>query len=242
MKEVSSIKRVHKDYHSIALLLPGFLDSNRYLKMEVFAKELNKIGYATLQLDPCGLWYGEGTDETYTVSGYLADVGYALQEMLTEIPKPREVLLLGHSMGAFLGIVAADKLNEVTEVCSLCPPDSLKRLAEKGDWKGTGFKTSTRLVSEDLPETRTFVLPYSFAEDMLQYEALDVIGNLKARLMIGISMDDEAVRVEATERLISAANNPHVVRFEGMDHHFNRNPKDTKNVWSHIKEFLQGRV
>lgn len=240
--KLSSITRVGTDCHSIAILLPGFLDSNRYLKMKVFAKGLNKLGYATLQLDPCGLWYGEGTDKTYTVTGYLADIERALEAMLTEVSSPKDVLLLGHSMGAFLAIIAASKLNEVTSVCSLCPPDSLKRLSEKGDWKKTGLKTSTRQLPEDSTQIRTFILPYSFAEDMLQYEALDVIGSLKARLMIGISMKDEAVRVEATERLVSAAKNSHVVRFERMDHHFNNNLKDTEIVWRHIAGFLQQQV
>lgn len=234
----SSVKQVTSGNHSIAILLPGFLDSNQYLKFTVFAKGLSALDYATLQLDPCGLWYGDGSEATYTVTGYLADIAQAVILMLSEVPTPKDVLLLGHSMGAFLAMIAASNIGEVTSVCSLCPPASLQSLSERPGWKENGFKTSTRKLPNS-GEMRSFVLPYSAALDMQQHKVLSIVGALSVRLMLGISLDDEAVRVDETEKLVSAANAPHVVRFEGMDHHFNHTLENTRAVWGHIAEFLR---
>ena len=216
-RQLSAIIDVKPNHHSIAILLPGFLDSNQSMKMRIFKHGLHGLGYSTLRLDPCGLWYGNGSEKEYTVTRYLKDIEIALDLMHSEIDNPQVVLLLGHSLGAFL---------------------ALEGLAHKEGWKEQGFKVSTRSIPTNTRRVRTFRVPYSTAKDMLKYSALNVIGELTTKLMIYISLDDESLPPSETEKLVSKAKDPFVIRLNNMGHHFNDSRKDTLRIWHYIKSFL----
>ncbi len=235
-----NIRQVHD---KIAILSPGFLDCPKSLKMHIFAETLSTLGYATCIVDPCGLWYGK-QHELYTLKGYLRDIRRALGIMKNRVLKPKNILLLGHSIGGYLSVIAAHQNPEVSQLAIFCAPSDLSFIAKDENWKNTGIKISKRTnINHFQPkENRTFELPYSLAEEMLQSNALDLIGKISANTMFFTALDDEVVPQENSSRLIKAAcqeNVAYQAEIGCVGHHFNYDIATTKRVAMHIKKYYE---
>lgn len=151
----------------VALLLPGYLDSPDYLHMKTFEKRLINLGYTVERLDPCHLWV-TGNVRNYTITNIIQQI----RESVASYKKhdPEEILLLGHSNGAFTAILAGSRILEVTKIIALCPPPDKKESAHK--WGGKGDRTSKRDLPDNPTEFREFAIPFSHIEDALQYSAI----------------------------------------------------------------------
>lgn len=220
----------------VALLLPGYLDSPDYLHMKTFEKGLRALGYTTERLDPCHLWE-TGKIEDYSLTNYLKQIKdrvafYSAQH-------PGEIVLIGHSVGGFMSILAGRRLKEVTKIVSLCsPPDRIK---SAGKWKGGKFLHTERDLPDNPQKFRSFYIPYSFAEDGLHYSAVEEVKHIHKPLMIFIAMEDTVVAPEETERIVVNANNPYVVRQKNMGHDFRHSQKECDVVMKEIEKFLLER-
>jgi esterase/lipase len=217
----------------VALLLPGYLDSPDYLHMMTFERRLNKLGYTTKRLDPCGLWK-TGDIGNYTITNYLKQIEETVDSYKSQ--NPEDILLVGHSMGGFMAIIAGNRIKEVTKIVSLCaPPDRIKQAK---DWKGQHFRRSERDLPNDPHIYRSFDVPYSFAEDGLIYSAVEDVRKIHKPLMIFIALDDTVCLPASTEELVVHANNPYVIRQEHMGHDFRHSQKECDIVMGHIENFL----
>lgn len=215
-----------------AILLPGFLDSKDYTHMVRIVEMLEGGGYSTIRLDPCDLWE-TGNVARYNVTNYLNDI----KKTVEGVPRG-EIVLIGHSLGGYLAILAGSAFERVTTVISLCSPDNLETLvAEK--WEKTGVRISTRDLPNDKSKSRKFSLPYSFVSDAAKYSALEAIRNLNKPLMLFIALEDTSVLPETTEKLVEAAKTPYVVRQEGIGHNFRHSEEETAVVVDRIKKFLE---
>lgn len=217
----------------LALLLPGFLDSPDYLHMRTFEKRLRELGYTTERLDPCSLWK-TGNIKNYSITNYLEQIKNRV--LFYKNSNPEEIVLIGHSMGGFTSIIAGGRITEVTKIVSLCaPPDRIKS-AE--DWSGKQFRHSERDLPDNPKQFRGFDVPYSFAEDGLQYSAVEEVKQIDKPLMIFIALDDTVVPPELTEEIVTNANKPFVVRQENMGHDFRHSQKECEIVMDKIEKFL----
>ena len=221
----------------LALLLPGYLDSADYLHMKTFEKGLRKLGYTTERLDPCDLWK-TGNIKNYTITSYLNQIKERVDSYINQNPK--EVLLIGHSMGAFTAIVAGNRFKDITKIISLCPPPERKGSA--GEWSGKEYRHSKRDLPDNPKKFRSFAVPYSFAEDGLQYSAVEEVKKIYKPLMIFIALDDVVVPPELTEEIVANANNPYVVRQENMGHDFRFSQKKCNIVMKQIEKFLLATI
>jgi len=217
----------------LALLLPGYLDSPDYLHMKTFEKGLKKLGYTTERLDPCDLWK-TGDVKNYTITNYLKQIQERVDAYKNQ--NPTEVVLVGHSMGGFVSIVAGSTIGGVIKIVSLCsPPD---RIGSVEDWGGKEFRHSKRDLPNEPKKFRTFDIPYSFAKDGLQYSAVEEVKKMHRPLMIFIALEDTVCPPELTEEIVVSANNPYVIRQENMGHDFSHSQKECNIVMKHIKKFL----
>lgn len=217
----------------LALLLPGFLDSPDYLHMKTFEKGLNKLGYIIERLDACGLWK-TGDMENYTITNYIEQIRQIVESYKNK--NPEEIILVGHSIGAFTSIIAGNRIKEVTKIVSLCPPADRKY--SESHWKNGEFGISKRDLPDDPKKFRTFKVPYLFAEDGLQYSAVEEVKKIHKPLMILIALDDIVVSPKETERIVASANNPHVVRQKDMGHDFRHSQKECDIVMKDIEKFI----
>lgn len=217
----------------VALLLPGYLDSPDYLHMKTFEKGLNELGFTVERLDPCHLWE-TGDINNYSITNFIQQIRERVEFYSDQ--KPEEVVLIGHSMGGFTSIIAGSRIEEVTKIISLCPPPD--RYGSEIEWKSTGFRHSERDLPEESTRFRSFDVPYSYAQDGLQYSAKNEVKKIKKPLMIFVALDDEVVPPELTEQIITNANNPHVVRQPNMGHDFRQSQEECNIVMAAIDKFL----
>lgn len=218
----------------LAILLPGYLDSPDYLHFRIFEKRLNVLGYRVIRLDPCGLWR-TGDINNYTITNYLKDISEVINSHKNR--NPEEIILIGHSLGGFVSIIAGSKFPEVTKIVALCPPASYEKYLSK--WKGQEYRYSKRDLPENPQEFKKFQVPSTFVLDAQKYSAIDEISRINKPLMIFIGQEDTVVRPEVTEQLVTIANNPYVVREQGMGHSFRQSEDESNKVMDRIEKFLE---
>lgn len=218
----------------LALLLPGFLDSPNYLHLRLFEKRLNELGYITERIDFCDLWKG-GDIRDYTITNCLKQIRERVEFYKEQ--NFEEVVLIGHSMGAFMSIIAGSRIEGVTKIVSLCSPPDRKGSEKK--WVNKGPRISKRDLPDNPSEFREFAVPYSYVEDALQYSAEEEVKIIYKPLMIFIALEDTVVLPELTERIVNNANNPYVVRQEKIGHDFRHSEDECEIVMKHIEKFLR---
>lgn len=218
----------------LALLLPGYLGSPEYFHMKFFDKRLSELGYTVERLDLCNLWETGNVDD-YSVTNSLKHVEDRVA--FYKEKNPEEIVLIGHSMGAFTAIIAGNRMSAVDKIVALSSPADRKSSAKK--WVNGGPRVSVRELPEDPKSQRTFAIPYSYVQDASQYSAAEEVKKMNKPLMIFIGLDDTEVPPELTEKIVANANNPHVVRQPGIGHSFRRSPADCHTVMEKIEEFLK---
>jgi len=217
----------------LALLLPGYLDSPDYFHLVTFEKRLKKLGYTVERLDACNLWQ-TGDINNYSITNFLQQIKNRIDFYKNQ--NPDEILLLGHSNGGFAAIIAGNKFSEVTQIIALCPPPD--KTGSEVKWKD-GLRVSKRDLPNNPNEFRDFAIPISYLKDAIRYSAVDEVKNINKPLMIFIGLDDQVVPPSETEEIVDAANNPYVVRLEGVGHDFRKSEEQINRVADEIVKFLK---
>lgn len=217
----------------LALLLPGYVDSPDYLDMLIFEKRLKSIGYTVKRVDLCGLWK-TGNSNNYNLTNCLKSVKDIIDFYNSQ--NPEEVVVIGHSFGGAVAVMAGYKYPQVTKVIGLCPALSFDNSNLK--WDESSIRHSKRDLPNNPSEFREFDIPISFVEDRNNYSMSDALKNLQKPLMVLIGMKDEKVLPIDTENALKDANNPYVVRMENMGHDFRRSESDSNQVADQIEKFL----
>lgn len=217
----------------LALLLPGFLDSPDYLHLKTFEKRLIELGYTVERLDACNLWT-TGNTSNYSITNYLKQIEERI--LFYKNKSPEEIILIGHSLGGLVSIIAGNKFNSVTKIVSLCAPADISNLSKK--WHGNNPKHSERDMPDNIQSTKSFEIPHTFVEDGLQYSAIKEVKKLHKPIMIFIALGDTSVLPQETEKIIANANNPYTVRKNNMEHNFRFSQNDCEIVMKEIENFL----
>jgi len=217
----------------LALLLPGYLDSPDYLHMRVIENRLNKIGYTTKRIDPCDLWKTGEVDE-YNLTNYLKNI----QDIIDfyKHQNLEEVVLVGHSFGGAVAIIAGSRYQEVLKVIALCPAVSFNKSDNK--WNENGKRFSKRDLPNDPSKFREFNIPMSFVKDRNKYSISDSLKKLNKPLMVLIAMKDDKVLPEEIEIALKNIHNPCVIKMENMGHNFRGSIKEVDIVADKIEKFL----
>jgi len=217
----------------LALLLPGYLDSPDYQHFMLFDKRLVELGYTVQRVDLGNLWE-TGDASNYKISYFIDQIRQII--ISNQDQKPEEVVLIGHSMGAFTAIIAGSRLNEVTKIISLCPPPDFSR--SKTKWQDR-VRISERELPSDPSKSRIFTIPDAFIEDALSYSAVEEVKGITKPVMIFIALADTVVPPEDTERIVTSSLNPlHVVRQPNMGHDFRNSQQQCSVVMNEIEKFL----
>lgn len=217
----------------VALLLPGYLDSPDYLHLITFEKGLKELGYTVERLDACNLWK-TGDVANYTISNFIKQIKKRVNFYKGQ--NLEEIVLIGHSNGAFTSIVAGARIPEVTKIVALCPPPDKEGSEHK--WVN-GVRVSKRDLPNDSTKFREFAIPDTHIKDAIQYSAVEDVKKIHKPIMIFIALDDTVVKPEWTEEIVSNANNPYVVRQPNMGHDFRFSQKECDIVMGEIKKFLE---
>lgn len=216
----------------LALLLPGYLDSPDYLHLVTFEKRLKELGYVVERLDACNLWK-TGDVENYTITYFIKQIKDRVDFYKGQ--NPDEIVLIGHSNGAFISIVAGVRIPEVTRIVALCPPPDKEGSEHK--WVN-GVRVSKRDLPNDPTKFREFAIPETHIKDAIQYSAVEDVKKIHKPIMIFIALDDTVVKPEWTEEVVKNANDPYVVRQPNMGHDFRNSQEECNIVMKEIEKFL----
>jgi len=218
----------------LAILFPGYVDSPDYLHLKIFEKRLIDLDYKVERLDPCNLWK-TGEVENYNATNYLKDIKNCLDSY--KEMKPEEIVLIGHSFGGAIAMIAGEKFDEVSKVIALCPMTTFE------GWGAKRWEADYRISERDLPDDPTkfryFEMPKSIADDASQYSVEEAVKNLKKPLMVFIALNDDVIKSEDLERLVENANDPYVVRQKNMGHNFRFSETESSLVMDEIEKFLK---
>ena len=217
----------------LAILLPGYLDSPDYLHFTIFTRRLNDLGYSVVRLDPCRVWQTGDTND-YSISHYLKDVREVIDAHHSH--DLEEVILIGHSLGGFVSIIAGSRFPEVSKIIALCPPARYDEYVKK--WQDDGIRHSKRELPQNPDEFRIFSVPLAFALDARTYSAIEAVKSLHKPFMLFIGLEDTVVSPSVTEQLATAASNPYVIRKVGIGHDFRKSEQQTTIVMDEIEKFL----
>ena len=216
----------------LALLLPGYLDSPDYLHLVTFEKRLKELGYTVEVLDACNVWK-TGNVKNYSITNYIKQIKERVDFYKGE--NPQEILLLGHSDGAFTSIVAGARIPNVTKIIALSPPPDKHGSLKK--WVN-GVRISKRDLPNDHTKFRKFAIPDTYIKDATQYSAAEDVKKMYKPIMIFIALNDTVVNPEWTEKIVANANNPYVVRQPNMGHYLRKSQKECNIVMAEIVKFL----
>ncbi|MBA3724486.1 MAG: alpha/beta fold hydrolase [Candidatus Levybacteria bacterium] len=172
--------------------------------------------------------------QQYSITNYLKDVRKVIDEHTHE--NPDEIILVGHSVGGYISIIAGERYAEITKIVSLCPPSGFDNPPVK--WKGKEYRVCQRDLPNDPTTFREFKVPIAFAYDSFTYNAIEAVKRIEKPLMILIALADTVVPPQDTEKLVMAARNPYSIRLEGVGHNFRYSKEDCAIVMDEIEKFL----
>src|SRR3989338_8571987 len=126
-----------KTSSSLALVLPGKLDTKDYPHMKNHVGYLSARNYLALSFDPPGTWESPGGIELYTMTNYLK----AINELI-EYFGNKPTVLMGHSRGGSMAMLAGVQNKYVTHIIAVMSHIEPSEISEKG--RQQGFEISHR--------------------------------------------------------------------------------------------------
>ena len=224
----------------LAIICPGFLDTKNYAGLTILANELSNRGYTAVRFDPTGTWQSEGSISEYLTTQYLQDVKSIIDYMMKE-GNYTDILLCGHSMGGYISMLYASQDKRISTVVDIMGPYSINMIGQNSrldEWKNNGFRKSTRDIPNSI-EIKEFKVPYSFAEDRLKYNVLDVIQKVKIPILFIAGEKDTTVTPEQIKTIFDKANEPKkMVVVPEIGHSYRHNTSEIENVNKVVVDFL----
>lgn len=176
------------------------------------SRRLTEHGFAVLRFDFTGLGASEGEFANTNFTSNIEDLVRAADWMRETHRAPG--LLVGHSLGGAAVISAASQIKEVRAVATLGAPADAdhvrKQFIDHIDEIEKDGEAEVKLAG------RPFRIRKQLLDDLEGKSLDDIVGSMKAALMICHSPVDEMVGIENATRLFVAARHPK--SFVGLDH------------------------
>lgn len=202
------------------------------------ADELGKAGIATLRYDKRGVGESKTTKAMVDIrfEDFVNDA-VALIKKLKADPRFSKLIVLGHSEGSLIGMLAAEK-EKVDGYISLAGPgDAINKILEvqlknqpPGQYKlsmkrlDSLMKGLTVKAGENDPLFRPSVQPYMVS--LLKYNPQTEIKKLNIPILILQGTTDIQVTVADAEKLKKVKPNAKLVLLEGMNHALKQAPQN----------------
>jgi pimeloyl-ACP methyl ester carboxylesterase len=221
--------------NKLAILLPGFLDSADYPHLRDLSARLSQLGYVCVRFDPPGTWTNGEDINDYNITNYVQAVvdAHAWAKRTFNVPR---CVLIGHSFGGVVSLVAARKLSDVAAVVAIMAPE---RLSVAVKWPPGEVRKGTRQYPNDLKISREFAVPYTFAQDIDHYDIPTIIASLKCpSLFIAGELDTVVIPTEV-EKLAGLAQQGRYLLINDIQHGYWKMPQQVNTVHGAVIKFLR---
>jgi pimeloyl-ACP methyl ester carboxylesterase len=223
------------DSPKLALILPGRLDTKDYIHMRDLVDFLGAKGYYALSFDPPGTWDSPGGTVLYSTSNYIKSVNE-----LISFYGSKPTVLLGHSRGAAVAILAGSLNPSVTSIVAVAasygqptPPsqDIIQSgfLLEQRDLPPGGHRTE---------EKKQFHLPAEYFNDAVQYSAAETLRRCKKPKLIFYCDDDEFTKPERVKEVYEEVPEPKMLHELRSTHDYRLYPEAMEEVRRVVSEFF----
>ena len=223
--------------------------------LQLLAHELAAQGIASLRYDKRGIGASKGaliSEENLRFENYVEDAKAWSAQLKTD-PRFRKLIIIGHSEGSLIGILACEQADVFVSLAGagrsidvilkeqlavqLKGKKKLLRAANEGLSKLKEGKLVENAPAELFGLFRPSVQPYMMS--WMKYDPAVEISNLKIPIVIVQGTTDLQVQVKDAELLHAASVGSRYILIEGMNHIFKMAPSDReKNIETYSKPEL----
>ena len=209
------LDRPHGPALGYALFAHCFSCSKDIHAAQRLSRQLTKHGFAVLRLDFTGLGHSEGDFANTNFSSNVEDLVKAADWLRDTCEAPS--LLVGHSLGGAAVIAAAAKIAEVKAVATVGAPADADHVRHQFHTKVPEIEANGE--AEVMLGGRPFNIKKQFLDDIEGKRLDDIVGSMKAALLVAHSPTDDVVGIENATRLFVAAKHPKsFLGLDGADH------------------------
>lgn len=235
--QLAIISRGDVNASKLAILTPGRLDTKDYAHNVSHIEFLAGQGYFAVAFDPPGIWDSPGGIELYSTTNCIK----AVNELI-EYFGNKPTLLMGHSRGGTISMLAGPKNDNVTHMVSV-------NSAPGGPTTVDRAKPGQITVSyRDLPpgtsrtpeaQRKRFDLPYSYFEDGDSYNALEGLANCTKPKLFFYGGKDDLTTPDEVKTMYNTAADPKVLHELNTDHDYRLHPEVMDEVNQVVGDFLK---
>lgn len=222
----------------LAILMPGRLDTKDYINFVSHAEFLAKNGFFVASIDPPYTWDSPGDISNYNTTNYVK----AVHELI-EYFGNKKTLLLGHSRGGAVAMIASNNLNvEAVVLINAAygyptPPDPNKlidgKLPEHRDLPPGDKRTE---------EKRTLMLPLNYFEDGNKHDPAKALREFKGAKLLIHANKDEFTDFKEVKEIYRDLHEPKMLLEIDCLHDYRLFPDAIDATNKAIKEFLTRKV
>jgi len=222
-----------------AIVIPGRLDSKDYAHNTSLVDFLASRGYHALSFDPPGTWESPGDIELYTTTNCLQ----AVNELI-ELFGNKPTVLLGHSRGGTIAMLAGTKNPHVTHIVPIfsyygAPSDPEEERVENG--KVTSYRDLPP-GTEKTKQQKMFALPLNYFKDGAQYDALPGLRTCTKPKLFFYGRQDVMNDPEDVKKSFQESAEPKFIYGVDSEHDYRLNPEIISEINTIIGQFLDGSL
>lgn len=210
------------------IIIPGFMGHPDEITFADLTQQLTTSGHTVTKI----AWphFPENLDN-YSFSETITHARHVITKLSSH-----DLIILGFSMGGIIATVLAAEFTprKLGLIVSPYQAGTKDDLAGKySDWQKRGYRL---VVSSKFGELK---VPFSFIDDAQQYNALDVIGDVRCPVLCVVGEQDTKVSPAVTRQLFAKANQPKQwIAIPGMEHKYQYQPEMLARVNKVITEFI----
>ncbi len=197
--------------------------------MRSHVEYLARKGFLACSFDPPGTWDSPGGIGLYTMTNYLK----AINELIAHFGG-RPTVLMGHSRGGSMAMLAGTRNNRVTHIIAAMSRPDPSQISHGAEARG--YEISYR----DTPNggRRKFVLPLSYFVDAQRYSMRNALSTCAKPKLFILGTEDTVVTPESVRETYQRSSPPKQLYEVESDHDYRRHPGVIKKINSAIGKFL----
>jgi dipeptidyl aminopeptidase/acylaminoacyl peptidase len=224
-----------KEY-PIVIYVHGYTSDKNTSKGKKLGELLPEKGIGAFVIDLSGRGESEGKFENTTITQYIDDLKFAIDEMLKYTNK---IGVVGNSLGGIVSLQETAKDNRVNALALLSPVSKFPHKSRKREFSPEGVKEWKEKGYTFTKSGRFGMLKlnFSYYEDGLKYGDYSVYEKIDIPVLIVHGTDDKSVPLEESQELIKHLKNHKLIALEGADHNYT-NPDDFDKVMKETIKFF----
>lgn len=232
--ELAIISAGDEKSDKLAIVIPGRLDTKDYAQNPSHIEFLASKGYFAISFDPPGTWDSPGPIDLFSTTNYIK----AVNELI-EFYGSKPTLLMGHSRGGTVSMLAAPLNEKVTAMISV---NSSYGGASTEDKPIPG---ETHPSYRDIPpgsartkQQKRFDLGYAYFEDSDKYNALNELSKSSKPKLFFYGNQDNITPAEEVKHMYEVSLEPKMIHELNSEHDYRLHPEIIDEVNKVVGEFL----